>query len=261
LLSNFEHCEGKLVAVREILAEGQRIKENFACPASLCLFGVLIKQIWGDRVRVVKRGSRKGRQNYYLGLTRKSSTSLNDSIDEIQQISQKTGWHVVSDQGGHFTFARYEHWSFRKQRVVTEVKFAEEVESYSIVLTSHGCQIDLTTVLQLEYLEQSPITKRIESVLAFIDASTLCCGVPITDGEVLHTMIPHESGIFFDLSTNRTTETVERRAFSANCSILSRAGQCCYNCKNLHYLEKKNTEKKTRNKWGDQPFHQQALPL
>ena len=58
------------------------------------------------------------------------------------------------------------------------------------------------------------------------------------DGEVLHTMLPHQSGIYSDLSANQTEETVERRAFSANCSILSRAGQCCSSCKNLHCLEK-----------------------
>jgi len=74
------------VAVRDILAEGERMKENFTCPASSCLFGHLIKEIWGDGVRVVKRGSRKARENYYLGLTRKSSTSLHNGIDENQTI-------------------------------------------------------------------------------------------------------------------------------------------------------------------------------
>ena len=243
LLSNFEHCEGKLVAVQEILAEAERIKEKVGSANSF-LFGHLIKQIWGDRVKFVKRGSRKKRQNYYLGLTRKSPTSVNDSIDVNQWISQlKTGWHLVSDVGGHFTLARYESWSFRKQRVVTEVRFAKEVESTSILLTSHGCKIDLTTVSQLE-LNQSPITKKIESILTFIDASTLCRGVPITDGELLHTTNPLKSGIFTDLSTDRATEAVEHRAFSANCSILASAGQCCANCKNLRRVENQRRKRK-----------------
>ena len=30
LLSNFERCEGKLVAVGDIVAEGKRIKETFS---------------------------------------------------------------------------------------------------------------------------------------------------------------------------------------------------------------------------------------
>lgn len=240
LLSNFEHCDGKLVAIQEILAEGERIKEDFHRTASSRLFGGLIKEIWGERVRVVKRGPRKDRQQYYLGLTRKSSTSSHNSVDESQQISQlKRGWHLVSEQTEHFSFARYETWSFNNQRVVTEVKFSKEAESYSIILTSHGCKIDLTTFFQLECLAQSPNWKWIESVLTSIDNSTLCCGVPIKDGEVPHTMLLHESGIYSDLSANRTTETVERRAFSANCSILSRAGQVCSSCKNLHYLGKK----------------------
>lgn len=167
---------------------------------------------------------------------------------------------MVSEQTEYFLFARYETWSFNNQRVVTEVKFGKEAESYSIILTSHGCKIDLTTLFQLECLEQSPNWKWIESVLTSIDNSTLCCGLPIKDGEGLHTMLPHESGIYSDLLANRTTKTVERRAFSANCSILSRAGQFCSSCKNLHYLEKME-EKETRKQWGDQPFHQQVLPL
>ena len=244
-----------MVAVREIVAEGESIKEIAACPASSCLFGHLIKQIWGDRVRLVKRGPRMQRQNYYLGLTRKSPTSLTDSTDENQQMSQlKTGWHLVSDQGGDFTFARYEHWSFCKQRVVTEVRFAKEGESYSILLTSHGCQIDLTTVSQLECLEQSPITKRIESILTFIDTMTLCRGVPITEEEVLHMTIPHKSGIFSDLSKNETTETIEHRAFSANCSILSSVGQCCSNCNNLHLSEKRKQKRKLETNGVISPF-------
>ena len=61
LLSNFEHCDGKLVAIQEILAKGERIKEDFHRTASSRLFGGLIKEIWGERVRVVKRGPRKER--------------------------------------------------------------------------------------------------------------------------------------------------------------------------------------------------------
>ena len=177
LLSNVEHCEGKLVAAGDIVAEGERIKENFSHPASFSWLGRLIKEIWGERARVVKRGSQKGRQKYYLGLTRKSSTSSHNSIDGNQRILPlKTGWHLVSEQAEHFCFARYEPWSFKNQRVVTEVKFAKEVESWVIILTSHGCQTDLTTFFQLECLEQSPNWNRIESVLTFIDNSTLCCG-------------------------------------------------------------------------------------
>ena len=151
------------------------------------------------------------------------------------------------------TLARYEPWSFQKQRVVTEVTFAKDVESTSILLTCHGCKIDLTTVAQLE-LDQSSIRKKIESILTFIDASTLCLGVAITDGEVLHTTIPHKSGIFTDLSTNTTTETGERRAFSANCSILSSVGQCCANCKNLHQLDKQRCKRKLETNGVISPF-------
>lgn len=234
---------GKLLAVREILADGEKLKENVPCQANSSLFGLFIKQIWGEKVKLVKRGSSKqGRQNFYLGLARKSPTT----IDENQPISEsqlKTGWHLLNDQGGHLSFARYEPWSFRKQRVVTKVRMADYIS-----LTSHGCQIDLTTFFKLECLEKLPTSKQIENILTFIDTSNLCRGVPIKEGEVLNTMIPHESG---ELATS---EAAERRAFSANCSVLASAGQCCSNCKNLQHLEKKREKRKIESNGLYSPF-------
>ena len=143
-----------MLAVREILADGEKLKENVPCQASLSLFGLFIKQIWGEKVKLVKCGS--SRQNYYLGLATKSPTT----IDENQLISEsqlKTGWHLLNDQGGHLSFARYEPWSFRKQGVVNEARMAD-----SISMTPRGCQIDLTTFFKLQCLEKLPTSKRIE---------------------------------------------------------------------------------------------------
>ncbi|KAL9980209.1 hypothetical protein ACROYT_G008764 [Oculina patagonica] len=125
LLSNFEHCEGKLLAVRELLADGEKLKENVPCKASSSLFGLFIKQIWGEKVKLVKRGSSKqGRQNFYLGLARKSPTTTEEN-QPIAETPLKPGWHLLNDQGGHLSFVRYEPWSFRKQRVVTENLFTK----------------------------------------------------------------------------------------------------------------------------------------
>ncbi|KAL9980208.1 hypothetical protein ACROYT_G008763 [Oculina patagonica] len=242
LLSNFEHCEGKLLAVRELLADGEKLKENVPCKASSSLFGLFIKQIWGEKVKLVKRGSSKqGRQNFYLGLARKSPTTTEEN-QPIAETPLKPGWHLLNDQGGHLSFVRYEPWSFRKQRVVTEVRVAD-----SVSLTSHGCQIDLTNFFKQECLEKLPTSKRIEIILTFVDTSNLCLGVPIKEGEVSSTIIPHESG---DLAT---TEATERRAFSSNCSVLASAGQCCSNCKNLQHLEKKREKRKLASN-GPSPF-------
>lgn len=235
LLTNFEHCEGNLLAVREILADGEKLKENIACQPSSSLFGHFIQQIWGDQVKLVKRGSTKqGRQNYYLGLARKSPT-ISDENQPISESQLKTGWHWLNDQGGHFSFARYEPWSYRKQRVVTEVRLAD-----TISLTSHGCQFDLTSFFELECFEQLSTRKKIETILNFIDTSNLCLGVPTKEGEFLRTLFPHERG---DLGTS---EAAERRAFSANCSVLASAGQCCSNCKNVQQLEKKGKREKSK---------------
>lgn len=57
LLRNFEHCEGGLLLVNDIFSDAEQVKENFSRPPNSTFFGHLIKQIWGSRVKLVKRGS------------------------------------------------------------------------------------------------------------------------------------------------------------------------------------------------------------
>ena len=71
LLCNFELHEGGLIPVKEILYLAESEKEN-VLSANSSLFGQLIRQLWGDQVKLVKRGPRNQRQNFYLNLAKKS---------------------------------------------------------------------------------------------------------------------------------------------------------------------------------------------
>ena len=183
LLSNFEHRKGGIVRVKEILSEAEKVKENIACPASSCLFGRLIKQLWGERVTLVKHGSPKqGHQNYHQGLERKSpdGQSSNTSLNDFTPITPlKSGWHLVSDghgrdQPGDLSFIRHESLSFKNQRVMMEARLLNENGSDSIFLAYHGCHTDITAFFELGCLEKYPLRERMDMILTFVDSSTLC---------------------------------------------------------------------------------------
>ena len=252
MLASFEHCEGGLLGVSDIISEAEKVKENFACPPNSSLFGLLIKQIWGGKVKLVKRGSHKQRRvNYYENLQRKSScnTSLVDLRSQIQQISPlNNGWHLLLDQGEDLSLIRHESWSFQNQRVITEVKVRSKNGLNSISLHSHGCQTDITDLFKLDYLKNQHSS--IELILSIVNSSPLCRGITVT--EALHTTLPHETGYYSDLTSS--TKNSEQRAFSANCSIISSVGECCSNCKKLHHLVQKCKKRKLESNGVASPF-------
>ena len=198
LLASFEHCGGGLLGVNCIISDAEQVKENFACPPNSSSFGLLIKQIWGGRVKLVKRGSHKQqRVNYYENLQRKSpcNTSLVDLRSQIQQISPlKNGWHLLLDQGEDLSLICHESWSFQNQRVITEVKVRSKNGLNSISLHSHGCQTDITDLFKLDYLKNQHSS--IELILSIVNSSPLCRGITVT--EVLHTTLPTKVAITFD---------------------------------------------------------------
>ena len=63
---------------------------------------------------------------------------------------------------------------------------------------------------------------------------------------------PHESGYYSDLTSS--TKHSERRAFSANCSIISSVGECCSNCKKLHHSVQKCKKRKLESNGVASPF-------
>ena len=99
LLPNFEYSKGGLRAVKEILSEADKVKDGIYCPANPRLFGNLIKQLLREKVRLIKRGSKTRRQNFYLDLKLKSPIAekidTNNLAEEIPPL--KSGWHLVVD--------------------------------------------------------------------------------------------------------------------------------------------------------------------
>ena len=92
-------------------------------------------------------------------------------------------------------------------------------------------------------LEKHSPKERAEIIFKIIDASAFCKGVTLEKGEVLNTVIPHQSGIFKD------EHSEEMRAFSDSCRIFSAEKNCCDQCQKL----KSNSDqrKKRRMEFGE----------
>ena len=172
------------------------------------------------------------------------NTTLVDLRSQIQQISLlKNGWHLLLDQGEDLSLICQESWSFRNQRVITEVKARCKNGFNSISLQSHGCQTDITYLFKLDCLKNQHGST--ELILSIVNSSPLCCGITVT--EVLHTTLPHESGYYSNLTSS--AKNSEWKALSANCFIISSVGECCSNCKKLHHLVQKCSQ-------SSQPLYQ-----
>lgn len=54
--------------VKEILLSGCEQQENFTCKLNSSVLGKIVKVIWGERVKLVRRGPRNDQRTLYLNL-------------------------------------------------------------------------------------------------------------------------------------------------------------------------------------------------
>lgn len=83
------------------------------------------------------------------------------------------------------------------------------------------------------------LMERVDKNFQILDTWTVCKGVQVKEGEVLNSVIPHQSGLY----NNGPVE--EKRAFSNKCSLLCSAGkQCCNQCQKVkHNSDERNKRK------------------
>ena len=225
----------------KMLTRAYEDKENVAGKLSSVLLGRIIKEIWGDEVKLVKRGPRKDRRTCYLNLRRKEHVSLTESPGETfeqfrgSSLEMERGWSKMSDDPNNVSFLRFESCSFNSQRISTEVKITQLSSSkISYSLISHGCESDIGKFMDISYIERYPLSQRINLILAFVNNAKFCKGATLEDGET--TTLPHVTGQYVDFS--KGTESVgETRVFSNNCNIITvNCGICCVNCRNIKLL-------------------------
>ena len=215
------------------------MKENFSFNLNSVVLGKIVKEIWGDNVKLVRRGPRKDRRSCYLNLRPKlENTEL--SHETFQQFRESSvelvfGWNKISDHPNTVSFLRCEPWSFNNQRVAVEVRLTQLSSSkFRYSLISHGCEINIANLMDIISIERYPLSQRVVLILTFIDKGHLCRGAPFENGE--STTLSNTIGEYVDF-TEGPKDVGETRVFSANCAIVRlRDGICCANCRKIKLL-------------------------
>ena len=213
-----------MISSKEILDEAGKIKENMPSPLSANSLGRVIKDVWSDRVKIVRKGSKVGaRQRMYLNLRRKNTER------DVGFVPPK-GWIPVAASDEGMSFSRFESWELDGQRVTTELTVEKTLDGTPQVnIKCHGTIIDAK---DLEGTSSTMSTEaNVTALFDFVGCSDLCKGFSLRDGEVVSSILPHSLHVYKDLTMANTTQ--ESRVFSESCKIFSQAENLCVSCSHL----------------------------
>ena len=110
------------MAASEILSRAYEEKKTVAGKLSSVLLGRIVNELWGDEVKLVKRGPRKDRRTCYLNLRCKKHASLTELPGETfeqfrgSSLEMERGWSKMCDDPNNVSFLRFESCSFNNQR-------------------------------------------------------------------------------------------------------------------------------------------------
>lgn len=258
LMVNYEFEDAAITPIQDILHLAEQYKEKIPGQALTSIsLGIIIHDVWSGAVRRMKRGPRKKRQNVYLNLKRSEtaftiSHENNDVAcrplsDELAGLAVPDEWKILYDKPNCACFVRPEKWEFNNVRATTEMvvtKSAASPASIFIKVKAHGCEKDLSNIFCLVPLSSK---KRVILALDFIDKSSFCTGISLSQGESIQVSVPHITGPFKDL-VNEGQEYV--KTFSSKCKMFSAPGSLCAECTKLlrvnKYKEKRRKEKLAR---------------
>ena len=242
LLSNYEICDGALLACKSIIEESNQVKENVTSgiPLATKNLGIAVKELWDGKVKVVKRGKRKQQTFFYLNLSKRPNpprpmSSMDNSFKSLFSNHElPTNWASVADHENRINFIRLENWSYRNSRVKTELSITKtEDGEFLYEISCRGQKIDIENIIQIDTLTQQPIKGRVLTVIQLLDQSTLCQGVHI-EKDALEGLANHEHGAYSDLSMESYLNE-KYRGFSSDCKVISSNGTCCVSCSHFFH--------------------------
>ena len=143
--------------------------------------GSNIMDIWGGKVKYVRRGLRNNRQAAYLNLKRAEGQEENLSRSvglALDDMSLPQGWTGECARQSHYIFSRKERKEYNAQRLTLELSVELPPSSDPIYLIrSHGCVTDIGSVLQINSRTAISIPQQISSILQFLDSVPICLGL------------------------------------------------------------------------------------
>lgn len=244
-LSNYEYSEGSLVFADEIIKHSQAEKENRDSINSLSRnkMGSIIMDVWGGRVKFVKRGPRSNRQTAYVNLKKVEGNGKRiHSVLATDDISLPEGWMAECLRQGYYVFSRKEKQEFNAQRLTLELSVDLPPSSDPVYhISSHGCVTDLGTVLKINSSTAKSFPDHISCILQCLDKVPICLGFVLEKEDTVTTLSPYITGQLRDLSDSG--KEPETRVFSTTCQIICSSGEQCKNCCRLKAVNKQRQKR------------------
>ena len=201
-ISNYEYAEGSLTFARDVISHSVADKENSESLTSFSkiTLGEIIKYLWGERVKHVKRGPRSDRKAAYLNI-RRSEGGIRKSLGfTLEEISIPQTWTREIVALGHYIFSRREKMDFNSQRLTLElsVKLSQSFQA-SYTIRSHGSVVDLESVLRNSGSTTPAFPGQIPCLLQWLENLPICLGFVLEKDEAVVTLSPYTTGQLQDL--------------------------------------------------------------
>ncbi len=143
LISQYQFKYESTTAIRSIVEHSTSEKENLESGndgISPEVLGKLVKDIWGEKVTIVRRGSRDNVERYYLHLARSG----------LEKIEFPKNWTCISETDSKSCFVRLEKYLLNKQRAATDVIVQELDGKHVFTIRANGSEQKLASVLNFD---------------------------------------------------------------------------------------------------------------
>lgn len=134
-MGNYEHEEGAIIPIRSIISHAENDGLSGLGFSSL---GRIVHDVWGDKVKRVRRGTAAERQYVCLNLKRIKSNEKSVEHENGGTLSDKPAgvivpkdWKIVEDNWNCITFTRLEKGQFDNRRAMTEVVVSQSGNSFT----------------------------------------------------------------------------------------------------------------------------------
>lgn len=165
-----------MLARKEILEESTQVKENVSCdePLTCRSLSLAMKDLWDGRIKIVRRGERKNQQFFYVNIRKKSNQSQPAPNNEFSSLFSNndfpTNWSFIADNQNRVNFIRLENWTYRQNRVKTELsvtKTAAGAIEYSI--SCRGQEVEINTLVQSNTLAEQSLKEKVITIMKLLD--------------------------------------------------------------------------------------------
>ena len=257
ILKNYTFQEGSLTTASDLLEYAEKEKERFEISSHLSrvFLGVILSDMWGDKVKRARRGPRGDQKWYYLNITHKQNQAqsydddLSVGFKEIAKdnFTLPSGWFKIVDNQRKISLVHPESCEFENQRIYTEISMELSAEKKFIcVIKSHGNEVSLEDLKFQIFFEDLPVQGRAKLLLEFLESSSICLGCRV-HGDTVITLERHKAGLFQSLTEPEMLP--QNGAFSSKCKLIPCVSkEICTECshlKNTYQQRRKRIEKRT----------------